>query len=255
MTAGLRALLAGVFDYAGLFPPAELPLAEAVSKYVQYRREPDSWMLRNFVVPAGKLGEAAESAGQPIPFSVLGADGIPENLAGQVQALELKAIPAVALPFDIFLELSEVPADFDAGRFGLKCRTGGLNAAAFPAIERLAQYVVARSRAGQRWKATAGLHHPVRMYRDEVGTKTHGFLNLLVAVVLTDVHQPGVDVVSRILAEESAGEFLFRDDGLRWGELSATVSQIEAVRERRFVSIGSCSFDEPRDDLKSLGLM
>ena len=45
----LRALLTGVIDYAGLFPPAKLPMDQALSNYLRYRDGPDAWMLGNFV--------------------------------------------------------------------------------------------------------------------------------------------------------------------------------------------------------------
>ena len=45
MNASLRALLTGVVDYAGLFPPARLPLDEAIRNYARYRQGSDAWML------------------------------------------------------------------------------------------------------------------------------------------------------------------------------------------------------------------
>jgi hypothetical protein len=57
--AALRALLADIVDYAGLFPPARLELNEAIRNYARYRRGPESWMLARFICPAGRLGELA----------------------------------------------------------------------------------------------------------------------------------------------------------------------------------------------------
>lgn len=53
----LRALLTGLVDYAGLFPPAQLGMAEAVRNYGEYLGGPHSWMLGRFVVPVARLGE------------------------------------------------------------------------------------------------------------------------------------------------------------------------------------------------------
>src|SRR5262245_61085166 len=75
---GFRAWLEGVVDYAGLFPPAELPLDQAVGKYARYRQEPESWMLGRFVCPAGRLAELDPfldkyfRVGPPLAISVLG---------------------------------------------------------------------------------------------------------------------------------------------------------------------------------------
>src|SRR5262245_40788191 len=81
MSPGLRALLAGVIDYAGLFPPAKLPLDQAIRNYARYRREPDSWMLGRFICPAARLAELEPFVvelfgdGPPLGVSVLGRGG------------------------------------------------------------------------------------------------------------------------------------------------------------------------------------
>src|SRR5688500_20325313 len=80
MTASLRALMAGLIDYAGLFPPAKLPLDASLANYVRYRRGPDRWMLGRFICPAARLAEAGpllkslETDG-PLPFAALGRGG------------------------------------------------------------------------------------------------------------------------------------------------------------------------------------
>ena len=59
MHASVRALLSGIIDYAGLFPPAKLPLEEALRNYLHYRKEsPYRWMLGRFVCPVGRLQES-----------------------------------------------------------------------------------------------------------------------------------------------------------------------------------------------------
>src|SRR5438067_11130110 len=57
MRQSLRALLEGVIDYAGLFPPAKLPLEQAVRNYARYHSEPESWMLARFVCPEKQLAD------------------------------------------------------------------------------------------------------------------------------------------------------------------------------------------------------
>ena len=81
MVPSLRALLDGVIDYAGLFPPARLPLGEAVRNYLRYRRDPDSWMLARFVCPSARLDDLGVllqeigPAEAPVPLAVLGRGG------------------------------------------------------------------------------------------------------------------------------------------------------------------------------------
>ena len=58
----VRALLAGAIDYAGLFPPSQLSMSEAVLNYATYRNSNYAWMLGRFVVTAARLDEFYESA-------------------------------------------------------------------------------------------------------------------------------------------------------------------------------------------------
>ncbi|MDO8502226.1 MAG: hypothetical protein Q7S20_10320 [Gemmatimonadaceae bacterium] len=77
-----RAFLAGLIDYAGLFPPASLEMDAAVRAYADYRRWRERDLLGRFVLPAARLDEFAESAAavlprgaasQPWRLSVIGA--------------------------------------------------------------------------------------------------------------------------------------------------------------------------------------
>src|SRR5262245_39353072 len=90
MSPSLRALLNGLIDYAGLFPPARLPLSESLTNYLRYRSESESWMLGRFICPASRLGELAgfadaiAASGDPLVCSALGRGGDTEEtfLAG-----------------------------------------------------------------------------------------------------------------------------------------------------------------------------
>ena len=137
--------------------------------------------------------------------------------------------------------------------YGLKLRTGGLEAAAFPSADELAAVIHLCAMKRVAWKATAGLHHPLPQSSRYVGATMHGFLDLLVATTLACVRDLDVATLSRILAEQDAMQFVFDDDGLRWRDDSASVSQIAEAR-KRFVSFGSCSFNEPRMELAEIGL-
>lgn len=55
MTDSLPVLLAQSIDYAGVFPPARLPLDQALSNYAQYRKQPEAWLLGRFVCPVNQL--------------------------------------------------------------------------------------------------------------------------------------------------------------------------------------------------------
>ncbi len=137
---------------------------------------------------------------------------------------------------------------------GFKLRTGGVSADAFPSCETVAAVLVAAARADVPIKFTAGLHHPVRHFHAEVETKMHGFLNVLAAAVFA--RELGWDVAqtAAMLAEEDPASFRFDNAGLNWRAASVSTASIASHRTR-VVSLGSCSFDEPRGDLRALGLM
>ena len=79
--------------------------------------------------------------------------------------------------------LRRTNSDADVATFGYKLRTGGVTADAFPASAQISEALVTPATHQLPIKFTAGLHHPIRQFRDEVKTKMHGFLNVLGAAV------------------------------------------------------------------------
>jgi hypothetical protein len=322
--AGLKALLAGLIDYAGLFPPASLPLDEAVGLYGRYQTEPESWMLSRFIIPAARLSQLSPGAG-PMPLSVLGRGGEIEadfldgleadltavtavtavtaalnqhdQLTADVFEVKLPALlfsqPDTAViarfitkvvaritavrPMTPFFEMPLPPThpgwragvlalieslalvrqgEGERGRGGeapgFKLRCGGVEAAAFPSVEQIALAVDGCWRAAVPLKATAGLHHPIRHFNDTVQTKMHGFLNLFGGGILAAVNDLSAEQLAAILADEEGANFQFDDSGFRWRDFAANLAQIKQARQTLFISYGSCSFDEPREDLAAL---
>ena len=139
---------------------------------------------------------------------------------------------------------------------GAKLRTGGLEAAAFPSPERLAFALIAARHSGVALKFTAGLHHPFRRSDAGVGARMHGFVNVLAAGVFLRQPQTGAvaTLVQDILEDEDPANFCFDADGLRWREWTVPTPAITEARAL-VTSFGSCSFDEPRDDLRAAGLL
>ena len=141
-----------------------------------------------------------------------------------------------------------------APSFGFKLRTGGVTANAFPTSAEIARVLEAAAKHEVPIKFTAGLHHPVRMFREEVKTKMHGFLNVLGAGVLAREHAWGEKQIATMLQDEEAAAFQFTQTSFRWRDFEIGVDAIK--RHRNFItSFGSCSFDEPREDLRALGLL
>src|SRR5215475_13263762 len=142
----------------------------------------------------------------------------------------------------------------EAATFGYKLRTGGVTADAFPTSAQIARALVTAATRQLPIKFTAGLHHPIRQFHGEVKTKMHGFLNVLGAAVLAAEHQWDADQAVMMLEDEDPRSFLFTDDFFAWREWRIDVERLQY--RRKFVrSFGSCSFDEPREDLRALGLL
>lgn len=140
------------------------------------------------------------------------------------------------------------------GRLGFKLRTGGVTAEAFPSSAQIAGVLMAAANQDVPIKFTAGLHHPVRLFHDSVQTKMHGFLNVLGAGVLGLEHQWNKAEFTQMLEDENSDSFSFSDDCFAWREWEISTERIRVQREL-VTSLGSCSFDEPREDLRGLKLL
>ncbi len=150
--------------------------------------------------------------------------------------------------------LAEHNSDEETATFGYKLRTGGVTADAFPSSAEIARALVRPATHQLPIKFTAGLHHPIRQFRDEVKTKMHGFLNVLGAAVLAAEHQWDADQTAIMLEDEDPRSFSFTDDFFAWRDWKIDTERLQS--RRRFVrSFGSCSFDEPREDLRALGFL
>jgi hypothetical protein len=149
-------------------------------------------------------------------------------------------------------EMERSPRD-TSRQIGAKLRTGGTEASAFPTSEQLGLAICICRYYDVFWKATAGLHHPLRHFDAALGTHMHGFINVLTAAVMADVFQLHADRVQAILDDEEPSHFQFTDDALSWRDLEVPTHKIAAARQRSMRSFGSCSFEEPVQDLKTLG--
>lgn len=316
VTTGARAFLAGLIDYAGLFPPAALPLDEALAEYARHRAGPDAWMLGRFIAPAARLealaaalaAEPALGGREPWHLAVLvggGADlaaalaAVPAQAeavaaceqAGvrglSVEGLEAPLPPAPGAATRLAEALAEeglggrdlyleVPATAGiegalqditmaarrlAGpqaafpRLGVKLRCGGLAPEAFPDPARVAALLAGCARDGLPLKFTAGLHHPVRQRVETPPVVMHGFLNVIGAALLARAGLADQPQLEACLRETEAAAFALDGDGFAWRDLRLPAPALAAAREAGVAGFGSCSFDEPRQDLAALGML
>ncbi len=296
----VHVLLHGSIDYAGLFPPAGLDMASAVRNYAEYHEGPDAWALGRFVVPAARLGEleAARSDLPParrsaVPwrlaalvgsapleeFRALGelnsrpaADDAPAVAAEvvEVRAESVEAMQRVMPIMPRYLQAYvEIPIDRDPGelvraiaRLGAraKVRTGGVTPEAFPQASDLVRFLRVCAAAKVPFKATAGLHHPLRdsyrlTYAPNSPTATmFGFLNLILAAGFVRTGMADADL-ARLLEDGSVEAFRFGPDGVSWEGRQLDREALRRTRQDGIISFGSCSFTEPISDLRSLGLL
>ncbi len=293
------ALLTGLVDYAGLFPPASEDMRPALAAYASYLEGPDSPALGRFIVPLSRLDELEAAAtglmrnhagAEPWRLSVLVAGDVREaaeklssfngrhaaavsaNGRAIVDVVEMKASTADEIAAqrrdlpESFTPYFEIPVTGDVSPLikaiakagaRAKVRTGGTSPDAFPSAKALVDFIAVCQRESVPFKATAGLHHPIRgEYRltYESGSPKgmmYGFLNVFVAATLLHAGA-GKDSSVAALEETDASAFVFEDDALLWRGKRISAEEIAASRTELAISFGSCSFREPVDELEQL---
>ena len=131
----------------------------------------------------------------------------------------------------------------------------GRHPEAHPTPVELARFITVCANAEVPFKATAGLHHPLRHHAESVGCSQFGFLNVFVGAALAWNGRCEEDALVRILEAESLEDFQIENDRIGFGGQHVTLDQIEHARERFCHSYGSCSFLEPQEDLHGLKLL
>ena len=254
VTGARHALLAGLIDHAALFPPASLPMDAAIEVDRAARATPYAWMLHRFLVPASRLVELPADFDPPLGV-VVDVDELPP-LSPQVEVLEARLERAPVVAGAVARVFLEVPAgDEDAldavaeHGAGAKVRCGGVTSDMFPSPVELARFVCGCRDRGLAFKATAGLHHPLRE------GIMHGFLNLLGAAVLAHAEDAGPRDLVPVLLEEDAAAFEVTDEAFSVRGHAVGAEAVAATRERLFVGYGSCSFSEPVEDLRGLRIL
>jgi hypothetical protein len=239
-----RGLLAGLIDHAPTFPPEELPLAEALASHEKALHSEPGWIVNRFVALASQLPDLPPDF--PHRLSVVKDGELTDD--ARIEAIEIppgapdtadvavwpRRDPAI----EVYLEL---PAQAWASGAELPLRAKIRCGPTPPSIADLAAAIRALREQGKPFKATAGLHHAVRT------GEQHGFVNLLAAAAFDDVEDA--------LAETDASTFSLDDEAFRWRDRAASPEDVATMRREVFVSFGSCSFDEPVDELRALGFL
>ena len=292
------ALMSGLIDYAGLFPPAGEDMRPALENYASYLKGPDRRALGRFIVPFPRLRELEDAA---VDLLARGRKVAPWNLsvlvsedaraAGEeilrfnerhasgskaghavIDVAELKAttpdqvqhqrrdLPdSLTAYFEIPLAGDVTPLVHSIARAGAraKMRTGGVTPEAFPPAEQIIDFIVACAREKVPFKATAGLHHPIRAERpltyepDSVRGVMYGFVNVFLAAALVYAGESHETALAA-LEESDPTAFAFEDAAIVWKDHRVTADQLAASRAKFAIAFGSCSFREPVDELAQL---
>jgi hypothetical protein len=290
MHHAVRVLLESLVDYAGLFPPSALPMEKAVANFADYRSGADSWMLGRFVVPVSRLSELEATAatlaapGEPWRLSSLAGNDLKQDAKTiaafndangrrfAIDTVEVKTPGAAAIeraarafsreatvyceiPLEKSAELAHVIAQH---RVRAKIRTGGLTEDSFPPANGVVSFLESCACEGVAFKATAGLHHPLRCVRPltyEAGSTNgtmHGFLNVFLAAAFVSGGMSSDNALA-VMTEESIDAFDVSDSEIRWHDYAVAASDLESVRRDFAISFGSCSFEEPVEELREAG--
>ncbi len=279
----IDSLLADLIDYAGLYPPAGLDMHTAVRKYLEYSHCSRRRALGRFVVDLDRFPYLWDAAGDYTRVLRLSVIASPDADWAELHGLVEKgyAIEAVEIktsdPAEIERIAKRLPAGltayFEAPVNGIsastldaiaavdariKIRMGGLAAGAIPSPQATADMLTEIARRRMVFKATAGLHHPVRgryplTYSPEGPTAVmHGFINLACAAAV--LHFGGeAEEAREALEEEWPGVWQVTPEAMVWQENGWNADELREVRKKFFAGFGSCSFEEPMRDLEALG--
>jgi len=314
MTESLRVLMNGLIDYAGLFPPAKLPMSEAATNYARDLMGPHSHALARFICSVSRLEELSQTGAMLMP-GTYATSGYQEMIdaadpwsvscvidtelepaldlidafnahhddtahgRARIDAIEMRvtgvhdideALDVIPEDLSVAIEfpndaVAEDPRGYVAALAGndatAKIRCGGVSPDLIPSPETVAAFIEACVHAQVPFKATAGLHHPVRAeqpltYEDEPPRAVmHGFLNVFLGAALHYADVIDGAALLECLRETDPASFAFTDDRASWKDHALTTHQLVQAREAFCVSYGSCSFDEPIADLKKLKLI
>lgn len=258
--------LSHVIDYAGMYPPESLGLEDALTSYLRHRQGRHQWMLGVFLCPSSKLHDLEWMlGGEPVPVGVV----IDQHTSEAIEAIWISGVEirqletrdtSIAGHFDrihaaraLWLEADakvvlDLAAEAPGRQIGVKLRCGGARQSDFPSPQTLAEAMHATFTCGLPLKATAGLHHPWRHFWPELGVWRHGFLNLIAAATALVLNGDRDDATEMLECTEGR----LGRSGLLVGDREFTVSELRSART--FLrSYGSCSFEEPVDDLTAMG--
>lgn len=155
-----------------------------------------------------------------------------------------------------------------SNKISIKLRTGGVTPDLVPSAETLSSILFLLGKYKLPFKVTAGLHIPVPNYNKAVGTKMHGFLNVLLGGMLSFLRSDtNPDFSHELVSQELLHSIL---EKLHYTHLKVensliyvstpnntqqkfifTSDMVKNFRKKHFKGIGTCDFLEPIEYLNS----
>lgn len=271
------ALFLSLINDASLFPPAQLPVDEALAAHAAHRASGYADVVGPFLVGVPAVADltralAAGAAAPPAIGLVARPGTAPEDVVAALAALrELEGPRVVSLdtawsPQWRNLEVDGLVVNLEIGREGqeealadiasatdfvdvrAKFRTGPTPTWAWPTAAELAHVLLATERHYLPLTLTGGLHHVVRGEYDVDGRteEQHGLLNVLVAV---HAAAGGADEATVRDLLEIRDASALADVVTGW-----STPDIAAVRAA-FTGFGCCDVTDPIAGLREMALL
>lgn len=272
-----RALFISLINDASLFPPARLPMDEALRAHATHRSAGYADVVGPFLVgvPAVEDLTTAMATGAPVP-SAIGLVARPGTAVADIDA-SLGTLRALERPRVVSLDtawspewrnldLGELVVNLEIGREGqgealddiasasdfvdvrAKFRTGPTPDWSRPSAAELADVILGIGQRHLPLTLTGGMHHVVRGEHLVDGSRQeqHGLLNVLVAVHASAGGADGTTVRDLL---ESRDASALADIVAGWS--SPDVAAVRAA----FTGYGCCDVTDPIDELHELGLL
>ncbi|MDE0937279.1 MAG: hypothetical protein OSA89_15275 [Mariniblastus sp.] len=236
---------------SALVPPIEE--AEAEERFEKFESAID--LIRNFNTPnnleniANDIVDAIEVKTSDISIMEATIDRLPADIHSFLE------IPHTEDARDL---MDRIASDPSVKRLFAKIRTGGTTAELIPRPEEVARFIWNCQKRGVAFKATAGLHHPIRdnyrlTYASDSKTATmFGFLNVFYATMMSWEHAIGMKELTEILSVKEPTQFGANENEIFWGEFKVPLDRVKTLRNQSIISFGSCSFLEPTKELQDI---
>ena len=251
-----------------IVPASRLGEFETVSADLIPRGEDEEpWVISSLLAPTpdsslqdqvGRIQAFNEAhAGEGNGGAVIDVVELPAAGAVEIDAM-LDQLPEEVFPF------FELPADGDirgmlavlvGSDAGAKIRTGGMKPEMYPSPAQLSNFIVQCSLADVPFKATAGMHHPLVNHNEHVGARQFGFLTVFLAGIMANEGEESAEAIETMLLRPSLEGIEFTGEGIIVDGVHHGLDAIEDSRIAFSLSFGSCSIDEPVEDLIELGLL